>query len=31
MRDSNILTRHIKPAAQKLKIGWVNWQVLRRS
>jgi integrase len=31
MRDNNILTRHIKPAARKLKIGWVNWQVLRRS
>ena len=31
MRDNNILTRHIKPAAKKLNIGWVNWQVLRRS
>ena len=31
MRDNNILSRHIKPAAQKLGIGWVNWQVLRRS
>ncbi|MCP5113594.1 MAG: tyrosine-type recombinase/integrase, partial [bacterium] len=31
MRDNNILTRHIKPAARKLGIGWVNWQVLRRS
>jgi len=31
MRDNNILTRHIKPAARKLNIGWVNWQVLRRS
>jgi len=31
MRDNNILARHIKPAARKLKIGWVNWQVLRRS
>jgi integrase len=31
MRDNNILTRHIKPAARKLDIGWVNWQVLRRS
>jgi integrase len=31
MRDNNILTRHIKPAARKLKVGWVNWQVLRRS
>jgi integrase len=31
MRDNNILVRHIKPAVQKLGIGWVNWQVLRRS
>jgi len=31
MRDNNILVRHIKPAGQKLGIGWVNWQVLRRS
>jgi integrase len=31
MRDNNILTRHIKPAARKLNIGWANWQVLRRS
>ncbi len=31
MRDNNILTRCIKPAARKLNIGWVNWQVLRRS
>lgn len=31
MRDNNILSRHIKPAARKLGIGWVNWQVLRRS
>jgi integrase len=31
MRDNNILARHIKPAARKLGIGWVNWQVLRRS
>jgi integrase len=31
MRDNNILVRHIKPAARKLGIGWVNWQVLRRS
>jgi len=23
--------RHLKPAARKLGIGWVNWQVLRRS
>ena len=31
MRDGNILRRHIKPAARKLGIGWVNWLVLRRS
>ncbi len=31
MRDNNVLVRHIKPAAKKLGIGWVNWQVLRRS
>ena len=31
MRDNNILARHMKPAARKLGIGGVNWQVLRRS
>lgn len=31
MRDNNILTRHIKPAGRMLGIGFVNWQVLRRS
>ena len=31
MRDNNILVRHIKPAARKLGIEWVNWQVFRRS
>ena len=31
MRDNNVLTRFIKPAAVKLGMGWVNWQVLRRS
>jgi len=31
MRDNNILARHIKQAGSKLGIGWVNWQVLRRS
>ena len=31
MRDNNILVRHIKPAARKIGIGWVNWLVLRRS
>ena len=25
------MSRHIKPAARKLSVGWVNWQVLRRS
>jgi integrase len=31
MRDNIILVRHIKPAAERLGIPWVNWQVLRRS
>jgi integrase len=31
MRDNNILSRFIKPAARKVGMGWVNWQVLRRS
>jgi site-specific recombinase XerC len=31
MSDHNILTRHFKPAGRKLGIGFVNWQVLRRS
>jgi integrase len=31
MRDNNILVRHIKPAAKKIGLPWVNWQVLRRS
>jgi integrase len=31
MRDNNILVRHIKPAARKMGIPWVNWLVLRRS
>jgi integrase len=31
MSDHNVLSRHIKPAARKRGIGWVNWQVLRRS
>ena len=31
MRDNNVLVRQIKPAAKTLGIGWVNWQVLRRS
>jgi integrase len=31
MRDNNILTRHIKPAAKKIGLPWINWLVLRRS
>jgi hypothetical protein len=31
MRDNNILCRFIKPAGRKLGMGWVNWQVLKRS
>ena len=31
MRDNNVLVRHLKPAARKLGMDWVNWQVLRRS
>ena len=31
IRDNVVLSRHIKPAARSLGIGWVNWQVLRRS
>jgi integrase len=31
MRDNNVLVRHLKPAGRELGIGWVNWQVLRRS
>jgi len=31
MRDNTILTRFIKPAARAQGMGWVNWQVLRRS
>jgi integrase len=31
MRDNAVLTRHIKPAARKLGLDWVNWQVMRRS
>ena len=28
---NNVLFKHLKPAARSLGIGWVNWQVLRRS
>jgi integrase len=31
MRDNNILVRHIKPAARRIELPWVNWLVLRRS
>src|SRR5579862_717072 len=31
MQDNNILVRYLKPAARKLGMPWVNWQVLRRS
>lgn len=31
MRDNNILSRHIKPAARKLQIGFVNWRCFRTS
>ena len=31
MRDNNILARHIKPAARKLDLGFVNWRCLRTS
>jgi integrase len=31
IRKDNILTRHIKPAARAADLGFVNWQVLRRS
>ena len=30
MRDDNILTRHIKSAACKIGLGFVNWRCLRR-
>jgi integrase len=31
IRDNNILTRFIKPAARKLGLNWVNWRSLRTS
>lgn len=31
MRDSNILVRHLKPAAREVGLPWVNWLVLRSS
>ena len=31
MRDNNILSRFIKPAARKLGLDFVNWRCLRTS
>jgi integrase len=31
MNDNNILKRHIKPAAKKIGLPWVNWRCLRTS
>ncbi len=31
MRDNNILSRHIKPAARELGLPWINWRCLRTS
>jgi integrase len=31
MRDNNILSRHIKPAARAIGLGFVNWRCLRTS
>ena len=31
IRDNIVPCRHIKPAAHKLGVGLLNWQVLRRS
>jgi integrase len=31
IRDNNILSRFIKPAARKLGLPWVNWRCLRTS
>jgi integrase len=31
MRDNNILVRHLKPAAEKLGLGFLNWRCLRTS
>src|SRR5271165_2312724 len=31
MRDNNILTRFIKPAARKVGLGFMNWRCLRTS
>jgi integrase len=31
MRDNNILTHHLKPAARALGMGFANWRCLRTS
>jgi len=31
IRDNNILTRFIKPAARAIGLPWVNWRSLRTS
>lgn len=31
LRDNNILVRFLKPAGNKLGLGWVNWRCLRTS
>jgi integrase len=31
MRDGNILSRFIKPAARTMGLPWVNWRCLRTS
>ena len=31
MNDQNVLKRHIKPAARKIGLGFVNWRCLRTS
>lgn len=31
LRDNNILTRCLKPAARELGLAWVNWRCLRTS
>jgi len=31
MRDNNMLSRHIKPAARAVKLDFVNWRCLRTS
>jgi len=31
MRDNNVLTRHLKPAARKLGLDFANWRCLRTS